>query len=47
MAVRSSIYHKPTEGHAHSFDAEQYDDDEDIYFQLCKICGYKKSYEKM
>nr|CAG4650658.1 EOG090X0KP6 [Sida crystallina] len=47
MAVRSSMYHKQVEGHVHDLDAEQYDDEKDEYFRVCRTCNYRNSYEKM
>nr|CAG4648417.1 EOG090X0KP6 [Moina brachiata]SVE93398.1 EOG090X0KP6 [Moina brachiata] len=47
MAVRSSVYKKQTTSHEHTFGAEQYDADEDIYFKICSSCSHRQEYEKM
>lgn len=48
MNMRSSLYDKTSVGaHAHEFGAEHYNEDEDNYHHVCKICNYEETFEKM
>ena len=47
MAVRSSVYKKQTASHEHTFGAEQYDAEQDLYYRLCSGCSHRQEYEKM
>jgi hypothetical protein len=33
--------------HTHTFGAEEYDDEKDMYFQVCSTCDFISFYEKM
>lgn len=51
MEVRSSLFDQRTlsaaGSHTHSFGAERYNEDDDVYEQDCVECGFRQSYEKM
>ncbi|GAB1606040.1 DNA repair protein complementing XP-A cells homolog [Argonauta hians] len=47
MSVCRSSWQKQTSTHQHSYGAETYNEDEDMYSKTCSTCGNVISYEKM
>ncbi|XP_071507134.1 DNA repair protein complementing XP-A cells homolog [Diadema antillarum] len=46
-AVRTSMWTKDLSTHQHTYGAETYDEEEDMYSKKCTECGHVVSYEKM
>ncbi|GIY50933.1 DNA repair protein complementing XP-A cells homolog [Caerostris darwini] len=47
MEVRSSLYRKKDATHKHTFDAEVYNEEDDVYIKTCTSCGHQVEFEKI
>lgn len=48
MEMRSSLFDRTSAGpHQHRFGEETYDEEKDVYTQVCVECAFSQSYEKM